>query len=189
VSALPLGMAEKDSIVLLSDRLADLEHVMSKFGLSVKELDMLMQNEYHHFACEIERENVVRVYTRACVFSINLDSARASVATSETVWMHAILKAREVADAKTQEATTLNESIRDLRYHLERSESYVARLEGEVKALTAAIKQARDEAHKTADDLKKWKSRCMRMVSKARKTNPKAKPNKPARKSRKEVVS
>ena len=98
MSALPLGMAEKDSIVLLSDRLADLEHVMSKFGLSVKELDMLMQNEYHHFACRIERENVVRVYTRSCVFSINLDSARASVATSETVWMHAILKAREVAD-------------------------------------------------------------------------------------------
>lgn len=167
-------MAEKDSIVLLSDRLADLEHVMSKFGLSVKELDMLMQNEYHHFACRIESANVVRVYTRACVFSINLDSARASVATSETVWMYAILKARQIADAKTHEATALNDKVQTLKYDLERSESYVARLEGEVKGLKSDVQKSSDEATKLAEDLRKWKSRCMRMVSKMRKPRQKS---------------
>jgi phosphoribosylformylglycinamidine (FGAM) synthase-like amidotransferase family enzyme len=163
-----LAVIEKDGFVSLTQNLENLEQIMGKFGLSCRELDKLMENEYHHFACQMTGTRIIRVYTKHCVFTINLDSARAAVAASETVWMHAIMIARDNERVSKELAEKLKEDLRYEQRQVEIRDSEIARWRGSYNELKAAKNKQAKESAALTQQLKAWKSRAMKMVARCR---------------------
>ena len=154
---LRLGMP-KEEISLALGRLQELESVMGKFGLSLKELEKLMASDYHHFAARITGTNIVRVFTRHCVFSIDMASSRAAVAVSDTVWMHAIMQAKLMQDEAETKAREAQYDAQSLRSSLDDYRAANSTLQNELRCLRAVLSK------KT-----KYLSRAMKAISGMRK--------------------
>jgi hypothetical protein len=131
----------------------ELNDELKGIGLNPQQLEKMMSDELAHFQC-LKDGRYVRVLTRSCSFSFDLAFETAKIETQETIALHVIRRAKQKLTKKTRECAALKMANR--------------RLNQDVDCL-------REEC----DSLAKWKSRCMKMVRKARKP----------KQSRKEVVS
>lgn len=79
---------------------------MQHFSFSWEELRAVLEKELSHFAVKIG-DGTIRVFTHACCFTIDLNSARASVSLPESVWMMELAtrtQQRDKANASRDEA-------------------------------------------------------------------------------------
>lgn len=167
----------KEDVSLAIQRLNDLEDVMTKFGISSRELELLMTNEYHHFAVRVEGENRLRLFTAHCVFSVDLNSNRCAVHVSDTVWMHALIEARKAQDALSDQlAASQRECASEWSRRVE-AETRCTELRGGIVAMSSKVVDLEKR-------LKSWQSRYFKQISKLRRTKPTAKRHRSSKKAK-----
>jgi hypothetical protein len=138
---------------------------MQQFTFDWNQLKAVIGNEAAHFAVRTEPTEI-RVFTRSCVFTINLAVPYAQVSLDETVWMTELVTLHQ---RREQAETALAHERRqhyDTRCELRSKEQTLLKRESELRQLQGehrnALKKLKQEELRTASLL----SRCMKLVRK-----------------------
>jgi hypothetical protein len=145
------------------------KYSLKNFSFNFDQLHRVIADESAHFAVRIS-QNDIRVFTRACSFSINLNERYAQVALTETVWMTELVNMHNSITAKDEEIEKLKQSNDYKAACLQLEQENHSRTLDNLRKNKNVLEETRTAASSLQKKNSSLLSRCMKLVRKFKKT-------------------